>query len=300
MKCYNDGIKLVREIDIMEVKSEYTVLEKEIIFPKDSSFVYEEKNEAKSKMMHTHTFFEIFLTISDQYRHFVNGTEFILPVHSLVFVRDRDMHKNVFPDITQHYFQLLIAKNEIVALFEYLNNSVLKETLLNALFPPTVQLNPYDFKKTIKLFDGINLLNANNHDEVNLYCKKVLICLFTDYFTNFVSSPDKKPPAWLDNTLEIINAQKLFIGGIDKLVELSGKSYEHLSRCMKEYFDTTPSEYINDLRLNYAANLCRNTRQPITDICYSCGFNNISYFYSLFNKKYSCTPLELRKRYSIE
>lgn len=250
--------------------------------------------------MHKHTFFEIFLTLSDNYRHNVNGKKFILPLHSLVFIRENDIHENLFPDIEQSYIQLLIDSSVIHSLFDYLNNNVLRKLMLDAPLPPTIPLNPYDFSKVIKLFDKINLLNADNADEVNLYCKTLVFTLFTEYFSNYTFSNDSKVPFWLEHTMELTNNKKLFIEGIDKMVEMSGKSYKHLSRCMKKYLNITPSEYINDLRLNYASNLCRYTRQPITDICYSCGFNNISYFYSLFKSKYGCTPLELRQQYIIE
>ncbi|MDD6914713.1 MAG: AraC family transcriptional regulator [Eubacteriales bacterium] len=277
----------------------YRILQKENFFEPNALFHYSEVNESENRGFHTHTFFEIILTLSDNYRHYINETKLILLPHSLIFVRADDIHMNLFPDIAQHHIQFLIDKNEMFSFFKYLNDTKLTETLLNAPISPTVNLNSYDYRKVMKLFDRINLLNADNRDEVNLYCKKVLICLFTDYFSNYSTALDKEIPAWLNDALEITNSQKLFIEGINKLVETSGKSYEHLSRCMKEYLNLTPSEYINDLRINYAANLCRNTNQPITDICYSCGFNNISYFYSLFNKKYGCTPLELRNRYSI-
>lgn len=275
----------------------YRILTEDVYFTSNASFVYEDVNITQNLPPHKHTFFEIFLTLSDNYRHFVKGTTQILPLHSLVFVRETDLHENLFPDIAQHHIQFLIKKDEMLSFLKFLNNKTLTDTLLNTHFPPTVQLNQYDYSKVIKLFDRINLLNIGNIDEVNLYCKKVLTTLFVDYFSSYSITSDKNAPMWLENALEITNTQKLFIDGIDKMIEKSGKSYEHFSRILKEYYNITPSEYINDLRVNYAANLCKNTRIPITDICFNCGFNNISYFYTQFKNKYGCTPLEFRKRY---
>lgn len=278
----------------------YKLLDKNDYFRDGRLFLYEEKNQTQQNNLHKHSFFEIFLTLSDNYRHTVNGKKLILPLHSLVFIRESDIHENLFPDISQRYVQLLIDSSVIRSLFKYLDNTILHNLLLNAALPPTIQLDSYDFAKAINLFERINLLNADNANEVNFYCKKLLFTLFTEYFSNYTFSNDKKVPFWLEQTMELTNRKKIFIDGIDEMVELSGKSYKHLSRCMKKHLNITPSEYINDLRLNYAANLCRNTLQPITDICYNCGFNNVSYFYSLFKKKYACTPLELRRRYSLE
>ena len=82
------------------------------------------------------------------------------------------------------------------------------------------------------------------------------------------------------------------IGQIDNaMVRLSGKSYEHLSRSMKKYKNMTLSDFINNIRLNHAANLLKYTNLSITDIAIECGYNNISYFPVCFKKKYGIINL---------
>jgi len=61
----------------------------------------------------------------------------------------------------------------------------------------------------------------------------------------------------------------------------------------------TPSEYINSLRVNYASNLLINTNTPVIDICYTCGFQNLSYFYRVFKRTYNLSPGDFRKQYTI-
>ena len=80
------------------------------------------------------------------------------------------------------------------------------------------------------------------------------------------------------------------------MYEFSGKTREHLTRMMKKYYKTTPTEYITDLRLEYCANLLYTSNLPVIDICYSCGFDNLSWFYKVFQKKYGTTPAKYRKR----
>ncbi len=78
------------------------------------------------------------------------------------------------------------------------------------------------------------------------------------------------------------------------MVELSGKSREHLARSLKKYYGQSTTEFINDLRLNYAANMLLGSTMPIVDLCYECGFQNISWFYIVFRKKYGVTPRQYR------
>ena len=79
------------------------------------------------------------------------------------------------------------------------------------------------------------------------------------------------------------------------MIQMSGKSHEHLSRMMKKHYGKTISEYINDLRLNYWANVLTNSDTPILDICFECGFQNVGWAYTLFKKKYGMSPLRYRK-----
>lgn len=47
----------------------------------------------------------------------------------------------------------------------------------------------------------------------------------------------------------------------------------------------------------YSANMLITTNLSITDLCYECGFENASWFYSSFKKKYVLTPKEFRKKH---
>ncbi|WP_300790747.1 helix-turn-helix transcriptional regulator, partial [uncultured Bacteroides sp.] len=58
------------------------------------------------------------------------------------------------------------------------------------------------------------------------------------------------------------------------------------------------SDYIIDVRLGYAARLLVDSTMSISEVCYSCGFNNLSNFNRLFKKKRKCTPKEFRDDYN--
>lgn len=85
-----------------------------------------------------------------------------------------------------------------------------------------------------------------------------------------------------------------FIRGSERMLELSGKTREHLSRSMKKYYNT-PTTYINELKLNYAINLMYSSNLSITDICFECGFSNISWFYKLFEREYGISPAKFKR-----
>ena len=83
------------------------------------------------------------------------------------------------------------------------------------------------------------------------------------------------------------------------MLEISGKSREHLSTSLKKYYSVSPVEYISELRLNYAVNLMTSSNLNITDICYESGFSNLSWFYQVFENKYQKTPAAYKKSLNL-
>ncbi|MEG0808301.1 MAG: AraC family transcriptional regulator [Alistipes sp.] len=57
------------------------------------------------------------------------------------------------------------------------------------------------------------------------------------------------------------------------------------------------TDYVTDLRIGHVIRLLVDSNHTIAEICYSCGFNNISNFNRIFRKKKGCTPNEFREIY---
>jgi AraC-like DNA-binding protein len=61
-------------------------------------------------------------------------------------------------------------------------------------------------------------------------------------------------------------------------------------RQWKKYFGGTPHRYLMQKRVSVAAALLATTRQSVTEVCYSVGYQDISSFIKLFRRKYQITP----------
>ena len=83
---------------------------------------------------------------------------------------------------------------------------------------------------------------------------------------------------------------------ITTLCELVNLSEGHFCRMFKQMMRRTPIEYINYYRIQNAAQLLRQTNRKLLDVALSVGFDNLSYFHSLFKKHLNCTPLEYRRK----
>ena len=85
----------------------------------------------------------------------------------------------------------------------------------------------------------------------------------------------------------------------EELSILSGRCYSHICYSFKKYLNTSPTKYIDDIRLKYARNMVLHTNMTILEIAYECGFENMGYFHKLFKTKFGTSPGELRKRSAI-
>ena len=81
---------------------------------------------------------------------------------------------------------------------------------------------------------------------------------------------------------------------LSDLADLVGMSPVSFSRFFRQRTGRTLSDYIVDIRLGYAARMLVDSTKNISEICYECGFNNLSNFNRTFKAKRRYTPREFR------
>lgn len=81
---------------------------------------------------------------------------------------------------------------------------------------------------------------------------------------------------------------------LDDIADLVGMSPVAFSRFFRQRTGRTLSDYIIDIRLGYAARMLVDSSKNISEICYECGFNNLSNFNRTFKAKRNYTPRDFR------
>lgn len=82
----------------------------------------------------------------------------------------------------------------------------------------------------------------------------------------------------------------------DDVVKEMGTNRTYFSRKLKEFTGENFNTYINNIRLEEAARLLRESDAKIDAIFMQCGFNNKSTFYRTFQEKFNCTPTKFRQQ----
>lgn len=241
---------------------------------------------------HYHNYYELFLVLRGDVCHFVNGKSQTLREGQFLFIRDFDVHDYIRAD--GKYFEFInfaFTKKMFDSLFDYLEIPEIKEKLLTSRIPPCVSLLPVEKEKLFFLFTEIN--QRDDAKKVTLKAKRLLADVFLKYFCLPIERKNDIP-LWLEMTREKMTNPKNFIFGVERMCEISGKSHEHLSREFKRHYGVTPTEFVTQMRLGMAANLLLTSNLSVTDICYECGFSNISWFYKCFYGNFAKTPVQYR------
>jgi len=84
---------------------------------------------------------------------------------------------------------------------------------------------------------------------------------------------------------------------LDLLASLVGMSPAAFSRFFKQHTGRTLISYISEIRLGEAARALVDSSRNISEICYSCGFNNLSNFNRTFKAVKGISPKEFRSIY---
>ena len=90
------------------------------------------------------------------------------------------------------------------------------------------------------------------------------------------------------------NDDQLNLSSVAQKVNMSDSAFSHF---FKKRTNKSFTQFVIDLRIGQASKLLLETTDSIGQICYSCGFNNVSNFNRLFKKNKGVTPRNYRNQF---
>lgn len=263
-------------------------LRKEEIFSAGDYYIGETiLSQDTETFCHTHDFYEIFIVKEGEVNHFINQKQVLLRQDTLWLVLPEDKHsfkkgkckKAGFINLAFSKEMFELAKKTYGIYSEHAEDGFAYSTHL-----PTGLSQSVMSKISFLVRDKTNLYPISGKD--------TLVGILLDCFLVLQNQTynEMSVPGWLERACNAIRKKENYREGMPRFVELAEKSQEHLTRCMKKYYNTTPAEYLNSIKLEQTIVLLETTSQTILDIMLECGFNNVSYFNQLFKRQYGVTP----------
>lgn len=82
---------------------------------------------------------------------------------------------------------------------------------------------------------------------------------------------------------------------IQDVAESTGIGERYLRKLFTQHLHLSPLDYLNQLRINKAVELLRNTRLSVKEISFQCGFQSPQYFSRIFKQQMGISPREVTK-----
>ncbi len=246
-----------------------------------------------------HDFYEILIIIDGILEFEICKTRLKLKSGDMVFIRPGDIHSKILSNSKCNHINLAFPKTTIDSIFDYLQDFKAKECMLITPLIPVINMTQAYKNILISKIHKINLLPLSEKTSRRSNFRIILIELFIDKYLkifNNISRYDQSEciPDWFNNMLEEMhNPDNLGKTLSDWSIYLQ-KSKEHICRQFRKYLNTTPTNFITSLRLNYAENLLIRTNLSIIDVAYESGFQNLSHFNHIFKKSNNLSPTKYR------
>lgn len=250
-----------------------------------------------SAVSHWHDDLEFIYILKGKMTYDVNGQKVLLNEGEGIFVNSRCFHYGYSQDHTDCLFYCVLLSPKLITSNEYFLINYLNPLLQNKNFPYQ-KLVPSHFWEN-SILEDIQYLYQECKDEIKPYLiLEKTIHIFKILFENMNSSLS------LNEDDEDIKSLTLMIGYVQKnyankilLKDISSYGNCCKTKCselFRKYLNTSPMVYLNQYRLEKSLFLLKNTKMSTTEIAYSCGFSNSSYFCEIFHKYYNTTPGEFR------
>ena len=275
---------------------QYRQWESEVLNPQTEIHYALLSSYGETKFPHRHDFFEVFLILDGEQEYSTASHHYTLQPGCLMLVRPDELHSRVYTK-PGHHINLAFSHQLAASLFSYLGPGFPAQDLMTLPNPPCVLLTPSEKVSIKAMLEDVGSTNINNANLIKTKMRILVMHIFVNYFSDrlkFIGHPNTD---WFKTLLVQMESNRNYIYGVDRMVELSGRSHEHLCRTFKAELNCTPTHYINKLKLNYAAHQLIHSDISILDISLDVGFSNLSYFYQIFQQEYHLSPAKFRRQY---
>ncbi len=243
---------------------------------------------------HTHEFTEISLVRQGEIEHVINDHVELLTVGTLLLIRPDDCH--CFAGKREDGCELVnlaFPNKWLKDTARFLDLSM--EDLLAAPMPPRRMLSAQRTEQVATAMLDLIRFTTSEPTAARQRTRAIIADLLAREFAQppAVTAPDQTP-AWFQRLLSELNKPNVFLQGIPAFRRLTAKSQAQVCRAFRRYLGIRPTDHLNELRLQYAADLLIHTDREILDIADAASFESVSHFYRLFRQRFHTSPRRFR------
>lgn len=186
------------------------------------------------------------------------------------------------------------------------------ETLVT-IISPLIVITPEDFpsiydkvKSLLLEIKNEYLSSSTSFSEVSIYSKtlEIITLIGRSRAAAGMETPSQDAPRkqeeYIEKFIEICNYISAHCSdelNLEAVASMSGFSKFYFSRLFKQFTNVSFYKYVNQKRIEKAAEMLTEPNISITNVALSCGFESLSSFIRMFKIVKGCTPTEFRNMY---
>jgi AraC-like DNA-binding protein len=259
---------------------------------KGYGYVVDKTRQTSSVDLHNHDFFEIELILESKNAvHVLNGKKRRIECGSIYIINPSDIHSYELPG--NGYFDRYNVRFKQDAISENILTSVINSHC-------RCVLKDGDLKSAIKLFEIIahyynsNKSATNTAQEISKRIIESLILLIRDRSSaEFGEEANQK--SQIQRILLYLHKNFKSEITLEEIAAYSNFSPHYASQLFHAATSCTITQYVTNLRLDYAKKLLFSTDHSIGEICVKCGFKSFAHFLRCFKTAYGTSPSKYRQ-----
>lgn len=255
---------------------------------------------------HWHAEFEISLITDGSANYKFGAEDYITHTNDIIIIAPNTLHSIVPFDGNTQTSDTVVFHLDLVGLstpdcctIKYLQPLLSGE--YNIINHISTEFMGYDSIR--ECFDNLYLIITQKPLYYEIELKENLMKLFRLLYVNHLIVPSGKINSHISKNkliadiLHYIDENYRNDLSIHSIATKFCLSDVHFMNYFHQASGTTCNKYITETRLRQAGHLLLETGLTISEICFECGFRNISNFNRRFLEYYSVTPSEYRKRF---
>ena len=252
---------------------------------------------------HTHNYIEVIYMCEGSTHHVINGTDIILQQGELLFL-NQNAKQEIYPagenDIAVNFIILPeFFDYSLVMMGE--ENNLLREFVVNCLRGENGASAYMHFRVTdvlpvqnlIENLIWTILHQQTNKRSINQATMGLLFLQLMNYMDRMELNEENREQKLMIEVLGYIESNYRE-GELSELANMMHYDLYWLSKEIKKLSGKNYTDLVQEKRLKQAAYLLEHTAMSVMAVGLAVGYDNLSYFHRIFQKKYGMTPRKYR------
>ena len=247
---------------------------------------------------HSHNLWELVFFEKGETGNIVNGVEYNSKSGDVFLIGPPHVHAIKFITTPHLHRDLYYSDEAVRAVCDCFSSDLYQKACSGEVLHFHMSANAFqtvllqaDKLESLSVIASTN--NGITYDELKKISESLLHFVIGSYRMKMLTNTSASPK-WMLDILLYLNSPENFTKSVNDIIAGTYYSHTTVAAAFRQYLGVTLSEYLINLRLDYAAELLIGTNKTALEICSAAGYDSFSYFIKQFKVKFGVTPHKYR------